>query len=322
MKMKAKLLLSLLSMTLASGGALAQAWPSKPIRLVIPWSPGGPSEALARTVFNKVTESIGQPFILDSRPGANGEIGTAIVAKADPDGYTLLLSHLGPTAISPALRKDLPYDPLKDFEPITQVISGPTLLVVRNGLPIHNVKELIDYAKANPGKLSYASVGVASTTHLASEMLNVAAGINTLHVPYKGSTPALTDMMGERVDFAFFGISATIQQARSGKVRMLGISTLKRSPNFPEIPAVSETVPGFELNSWYGLMAPAGTSKAIVNRMYQETAAAMKKPDVMEWMKKVGLDPVGSTPEEHAAYIRAETTKWAKAVKDAKVTTN
>ena len=320
--MKAKLIVSLVSMALFSGGALAQAWPAKPIRLVIPWSAGGPSEALARTVFNKVTEAIGQPFILDSRPGANGEIGTAIVAKAEPDGYTLLLSHLGPTAISPALRKDLPYDPLKDFEPITQVISGPTLLVVRNGLPIHNVKELIDYAKANPGKLSYASVGVASTTHLASEMLNVAAGINTLHVPYKGSTPALTDMMGERVDFAFFGISATIQQARAGKVRMLGISTLKRSPNFPDIPAVSETVPGFELNSWYGLMAPAGTSKTIVNRMYQETAAAMKKPDVMEWMKKVGLDPVGSTPEEHAAYIRAELVKWAKAVKDAKVTTN
>jgi len=320
--MKAKLLLSLLSMALISGGAHAQAWPSKPIRLIVPWAPGGPSDALARTVFNKVTEVIGQPFVLESRPGANGTIGTALVAKAAPDGYTILLSHLGPTAIAPALQKDLPYDPLRDFEPITQVISGPTLLVVRNGLPIKSVKDLIDYAKANPGKLSYASVGPASTTHLASEMLNVAAGINTLHVPYKGSTPALTDMMGERVDFAFFGISATLQQARAGQVRLLAISTLKRSPNFPEIPAVSETVPGFELNSWYGLMAPAGTPKAIVNRLYQETAAAMKKPDVMEWMKKVGLDPVGSTPEEHTAYIRAELVKWAKAVKDAKITTN
>jgi len=265
---------------------------------------------------------LGQPFIIEAKPGANGTIGTNLVAKAAPDGYIILLSHLGPTAISPSLQKDLPYDPLKDFEPITQVISGPTLLVVRNGLPIRSVKELIAYAKANPGKLSYASVGVASTTHLAGEMLNVAAGINTLHVPYKGSTPAITDMMGERVDFAFFGISGSMQQARAGQIRMLAISTLKRSPNFPDIPAVAETVPGFELNSWYGMMAPAGTPKAIVNRLQQEVAAAVKKPDVVEWMKQSGLDPVGSTPEEHAAYIRSETVKWAKAIKDAKVSVN
>jgi tripartite-type tricarboxylate transporter receptor subunit TctC len=305
-----------------SAGALAQAWPSKPIRLIIPWPAGGPAEALARTVTAKMTEVLGQTFIIESKPGANGEIGTALVAKAPPDGYTILMSHLGPTAISPSLRKDLPYDPLKDFEPITQIIAGPTLLVVRNGLPIRSVKELIAYAKANPGKLSYASVGVASTTHLAGEMLNVAAGIDTLHVPYKGSTPAITDMMGERVDFAFFGISGSMQQARAGQIRMLAISTLRRSPNFPDIPAVAETVPGFELNSWYGMMAPAGTSKAIVNRLYQEVAAAVKKPDVMEWMKQNGLDPVGSTPEEHAAYIRAETVKWAKAIRDAKVKTD
>lgn len=306
----------------ASTGALAQAWPSKPVRVIIPWPPGGPAEALSRVVLTKVTESVGQPFILEARPGANGEIGTNMVAKAPNDGYTILMSHLGPTAISPGLRKDLPYDPLKDLEPITQIIAGPTLLVVRNGLPIHSVKELIDYAKKNPGKLTYASVGVASTTHLAGEMLNVAAGINTLHVPYKGSTPAITDMMGERVDFAFFGISGSMQQAKAGQIRMLGISTLKRSPFFPEIPAVAETVPGFELNSWYGYMAPAGTSKAIINKMQQEVAAAIKKPDVLEWMKSSGLDPVGSTPEEYGAFIRAELVKYAKATRDAKVTAN
>ncbi len=315
-----KMLVALLSLAFSST-VLAQAYPTKPIRLIIPWPSGGPAEALARTVTMKVTEVLGQPFVIESRPGANGEIGTALVAKAAPDGYVILMSHLGPTAISPSLKKDLPYDPLKDFEPITQIIAGPTLLVVRNGLPITSVKELIAYAKANPGKLSYASVGVASTTHLAGEMLNVLAGINTLHVPYKGSTPAITDMMGERVDFAFFGISGSMQQAKAGQIRMLAISTLKRSPNFPEIPAVAETVPGFELNSWYGMMAPAGTPKAIVNRLSQEVAAAMKKPDVVEWMKQNGLDPVGSTPEEHAAHIRAEIVKYAKAVKDAKVTT-
>jgi tripartite-type tricarboxylate transporter receptor subunit TctC len=309
-----------LALSALSSGAIAQAWPSKPIRIIIPWPPGGPAEALMRTVSMKMTEVLGQPFVLEARPGANGEIGTAMVAKAAPDGYTLLMSHLGPTAISPGLPgKVLPYDPLKDFEPITQIISGPTLLVVRNGLPIKSVKELIAYAKANPGKLTYASVGVASTTHLAGEMLNVAAGINTLHVPYKGSTPAITDMMGERVDFAFFGISGSMQQAKAGQIRMLAISTLKRSPNFPEIPAVAETVPGFELNSWYGMMAPAGTPRAIIQRLSQEVSAAVKKPDVIEWMKQNGLDPVGSTPEEHAAHIRAETVKWAKAIKDAKV---
>jgi len=312
----------LLSMLLLSGSALAQTWPAKPVRVIIPWPPGGPAEALSRAVLTKVTEVVGQPFILEARPGANGEIGTALVAKAAPDGYTILMSHLGPTAISPGLRKDLPYDPLKDFEPITQIISGPTLLVVRSGLAIHSVKELIAYAKANPGKLSYASVGIGSTTHLAGEMLNVAAGIDTLHVPYKGSTPAITDMMGQRVDFAFFGISGSIQQAKAGQIRMLAISTLKRSPFFPEVPAVAETVPGFELNSWYGYMAPAGTPKAIVNRMYQEVAAAVKKPDIVEWMKQNGLDPVASTPEEYGAHIRTELVKYAKALKDAKVQPN
>ena len=317
--MKLRLLAALL---LFSTAAFSQQYPTKPIRVVVPWPPGGPAEALMRTVGNKMSEVLGQPIIIEAKPGANGEIGTAFVAKAAPDGYTILMSHLGPTAISPGLKKDLPYDVLKDFEPITQIIAGPTLLVVRNGLPVKSVKELIDYAKANPGKLSYASVGVASTTHLAGEMLNVAAGINTLHVPYKGSTPAITDMIGERVDFAFFGISGSMQQAKAGQIRMLAISTLKRSPNFPEIPAVAETVPGFELNSWYGMMAPAGTSKAIVNRLSQEVQAAVKKPDVIEWMKQNGLDPVGSTPEQHAAHIRSELAKWAKAAKDAKVTTN
>ena len=321
MRIKLKVLFAFVLLA-AAGTAMAQAWPNRPVRVIIPWPPGGPAEALSREVLTKVTEVVGQPFILEAKPGANGEIGTAQVAKAPNDGYTILMSHLGPTAISPALRKDLPYDPLKDLEPITQIIAGPTLLVVRNGLPVRSTKELIAYAKANPGKLTYASVGVASTTHLAGEMLNMLAGINTLHVPYKGSTPAITDMMGERVDFAFFGISGSMQQARAGQIRMLGISTLKRSPFFPEIPAVAETVPGFELNSWYGYMAPTGTPKAIINRLQQEVAAAIKKPDVIEWMKQSGLDPVGSTPEEYGAFIRAELVKYAKAVKDAKLSTS
>jgi tripartite-type tricarboxylate transporter receptor subunit TctC len=316
-----KTFISVLSSFLVAFSASAQNYPSKPIHVISPWAPGGPAEGIARIVTIKMSEALGQPIVIEAKPGANGTIGTAYVAKAAPDGYTILLSHLGPTAISPALQKDLPYDSLKDFEPITQVVAGPTLLVVRNDLAVRNVKELVAYAKANPGKLSYGSVGVASTTHLAGELLNMLAGISTLHIPYKGSTPILTDLMGGRVDMAFIGISGSIQQAKAGQVRAIAISTLKRSPNFPEIPAVSETVPGFELNSWYGMMAPAATPKAIVNRLQQEVASAVKKPDVIEWMRQNGLDPVGSTPEEHAAHIRAELAKWAKIVKDAKVKT-
>ena len=314
--------LTLLFSLLASSVVLAQAYPNKPIRMVSPWPPGGPAEALGRVITAKMTEVLGQPFVIEAKPGANGTIGTGFVAKAPADGYTLLLANLGPTAIAPALSKDPLYDTLKDFEPITQVIAGPTLLLVRNGLPVHSVKELIAYARANPGKLSYGSVGIASTTHLASENLNIMAGINTVHIPYKGSTPVLVDMMGERVDFAFIGISGSIQQARQGQMRAIAISTLKRSPNFPDIAAVAETVPGFELNSWYGLLAPKGTPRPIIQRLYEETVAALKKPDVIEWMKQNGLEPIGSTPEEYGAYIRSELTKWNKAVKDAKITAN
>ena len=304
---------------LLAASASAQPYPSKPIKVVSPWSPGGPAEALARIVTTKMSAALGQPIVIESKPGANGEIGTASVASAAPDGYTLLLSHLGPTAISPALKKSLPYDPVKDFEPISQVVAGPTLLVVRNDLPVTSVKELIDYAKANPGKLAYGSVGVGSTTHLAGEMLNMSAGIETIHVPYKGSTPILVDLMGERLAFAFVGISGSLAQARAGQIRAIAISTLKRSASAPDIPTVAETLPGFELNSWYGMMAPARTPKPIVARLNQELVKALRMPDVIEWMKQNGLDPAPTTPEEHAAYIKSEIAKWAKIVKAAHI---
>jgi len=304
---------------LFTASAFAQSYPSKPIKVVSPWSPGGPAEALARVVTTKMSAALGQPIVIESKPGANGEIGTAAVASAPPDGYTLLLSHLGPTAISPALKKNLPYDPVKDFEPISQVVAGPTLLVVRNDLPVKSVKELIDYAKAHPGQLAYGSVGVGSTTHLAGEMLNMTAGIETIHVPYKGSTPILVDLIGGRLAFAFVGISGSLAQARAGQIRAIAISTLKRSASAPDIPAVAETLPGFELNSWYGMMAPAHTPRPIVARLNQELVKALHMPDVIEWMKQNGLDPAPTTPEEHAAYIKSEIAKWAKIVKAAHI---
>jgi tripartite-type tricarboxylate transporter receptor subunit TctC len=316
-----KTVISIAALAFAAA-ASAQQYPTKPIKVISPWSPGGPAEALARVVTTKMSESLGQPIVIESRGGANGEIGTAAVATSAPDGYTILLSHLGPTAISPALKKSLPYDPVKDFEPISQVVAGPTLLVVRNDLPVKTVKELIDHAKANPGKLSYGSVGIGSTTHLAGEMLNMTAGIDTIHVPYKGSTPILVDLRGGRLAFAFVGISGSLAQARAGQIRAIAISTLTRSPSAPDIPAVAETLPGFELNSWYGMMAPAGTPKPIVTRLNQELVRALKMPDVVEWMKQNGLDPAPTTPEEHAAYIKAEIAKWAKIVQVARIATN
>jgi tripartite-type tricarboxylate transporter receptor subunit TctC len=304
------------------GTALAQPYPNKPIKVISPWAAGGPAEAVARVVTAKMSEGLGQPIIIEARGGANGEIGTAFVAKSAPDGYTVLLSHLGPTALSPALKKDLPYDPVKDLLPISQVVGGPTLLVVRNDLPVKSVKELLDYAKANAGKVSYGSVGLGSTTHLAGEMLSQSANLDMVHVPYKGSTPILVDLIGGRLTFAFVGISGSLAQVRAGQMRAIAISTLKRSASAPEIPAVAETLPGFELNTWYGMAVPAGTPRPIVDRLNQELVRALKLPDVIEWMKQNGLDPAPGTPEEHAAYIRSEIAKWARIVKAAKLSPN
>ena len=302
---------------LASATAAAQPYPSKPVKIIIPWVSGGAVEALVRVVANKMTD-LGQPLVLEARPGANGTIGAAAVAKSAPDGYTLLVGHVGPLAISPAMQA-MQYDSIKDFEPIGQLVSGPTLLVIRPDIPVKTVRELVDYAKVNPGKLSYGSVGIGSTTHLAGEVLALATGINIVHVPYKGAPPIVTDLLGGRISFAFAAVTSVLPQARAGQLRVLGITSLQRSPLLPEFAPVSETVPGFELSSWHGLLAPAGTPRAIVARVHESMAAALKQPEVIQWLKENGLDPVGSRPEEFGAYIRGETAKWAKIVKDAKI---
>ncbi len=300
----------------------AQPWPTKPIRIINTFSAGGSGDVLGRSLAAKMAETLGTQVLVESKPGAGGIIATAYVAKSPPDGYTLLLTHLGSHAIVPALRKDTGYDPVKDFEAISQVSLGPTLLVVRNDLPIKNVKELIEYGKTHPGKLSYGSVGVGSTTHLAGEMLALAAGLDMVHVPYKGGPEILNDMLGGRLSMAFIGISAVLSFAEQGRVRPLAVSTIRRSVNTPNIPAVSETLPGFDLNSWYGLAAPAGTPKAIVLKLNHAVNDALKQPDVIDVMKKGGIDPNGTTPEESVAFVKAEVEKWAKVVKDVKLAPN
>ena len=295
--------------------AFAQAYPAKPIHIVQPYQAGGPAEGLARMVGNKMAARLGQAVLIETKLGAGGTIATGYVAKAPADGYTVLLAHVGPIALSPATQKDLPYDVLRDFEPVCQLVATPLLLVVRNDIPARTVKEFIDYAKANPGQLTYGSIGVGSTSHLAGAMLDSMTGTKTLHVPFKGSAQTLVEMIGGRISYSFIGVSGSIQQARAGQIRALAVTTQKRSSNLPDIPSVAETVPGFELNSWYGLMVPTGTPKAVVMKLQQEAVLAVKAPDVLEWMKVNGLDPQGSTPEEFGALVRSETDKWAKTIK-------
>lgn len=294
----------------ASAAVHAADYPQRTVTVVNPWTAGGPADAAARPILQKLSERLKQSFILDNKPGANGTIGAAAVARAAPDGYTLLFSHVGPITISPAVMKEMPFDPVRSLDPITQVVSAPTVMVVRPDLPIHNLKEFVDYAAAHPGKLSYGSVGPGSTTHLAGEMLANMANVKLLHVPYKGAAPVVTDLLGKQIDFAFLNIAGVLSQVSAGKLRAIGVSTLKRSPLLPAVPAIAETYPGFEVNSWYGLMAPAGTPKPIIDLLQREVAEILKLPDVASSLEKLGLTPEGTTPAEYAEQIKKDLARW------------
>jgi len=257
---------------------------------------------------------------MENKAGANGVIGSAYVAKSAPDGYTLLFSHVGPIAISPSMQKDMPYNSITDFEPITQVVSAPTVLLVRSDFPAKNFEELIAIIKSKPGKLSYGSVGLGSTTHLAGEMLHLQGGLELLHIPYKGAAPVITDLLGGQIDMAFINISGAISYIESGKLKGLAVTTLKRSTLLPNLPTVAETYPGFEVNSWYGFMAPANTPKAIITRLQQELAAILKMPDIVQALKAGGLDPEGSTPEQYTIKIKDDLARWSAVVKSTGLT--
>lgn len=305
---------------LVAGSALAQSYPARPVTVINPWTPGGPADAVARPILQKLSERLGQQFVVENRAGANGVIGSAMVARARPDGYTLLFSHVGPITISPALQRDMPYDPVKDLAPITQVVSAPLVLVVRPQLPIHDLGELIAYAKAHPGKLSYGSVGPGSTTHLAGAILGKKAGVELLHVPYKGAAPVITDMLGGQIDMAFLNISGAVAYLKSGQLRGIAVSTRQRSTLQPELPAIAERFPDYEINSWYGMMAPAGTPQAIVDKLQGEIAAIVKLPDVARQLEGLGLAPEGTTPRRYAEQIQADLARWREGVKAAGLT--
>lgn len=298
--------------------ALAQVqYPNRPLRIIVPSAVGGAADTVARVIAQPLAERLGQPVVVENRAGAGTVIGAEAVAKSAPDGHTLLIG-LPALAINPSIYKKLPYDALRDFTPITQAVSQPNLLVVHPSLPAKSVKELIALAKARPGELVFASSGVGASSHLTIELFLLMTGTRMLHVPYKGPTPGVIDLMAGRVSVMAPSTIATLPHVRSGRLRALGVTTATRAVGLPDIPTVAEAgVPGYESVSWFGLVAPAGTPKEVIARLHQETVAILRTPDIKERLARDGTEVVAGSPEEFDAYIRAEIVKWAKVVKNA-----
>jgi tripartite-type tricarboxylate transporter receptor subunit TctC len=308
---------ALVSAALFAFPALAQDYPSRPVRLVVPFAAGGPNDIIARLVGGRLSEALGQQIVVENRPGAGGNIGTDFVAKAPPDGYTLLSAGPGSLIINPLLGS-VPYDTARDFAPVSLMASAPNVLVVHPSVPAKSVKELIELARARPRQLNYASGGPGSTPHLSGALFAVMAGIDIVHVPYKGTGPASADLLGGQVQMAFFGIPPLLPHIKSGKLRALAVTGMRRSPELPEVPTMHEAaLPGYEVSPWYGLLAPAGTSRAIITRLNAEVSRVVRSADMKEKLAVQGAEAAGGTPEEYAAVIRADTATWARVIKDA-----
>ena len=286
------------------------------MRFVVPFPPGGSTDTLARTIGAKLAESLGQQVIVDNRPGGNGNIGMEIVAQSRPDGHTIVLGYIGPIAIAPSLYGKLPFDPVKDYAPITQIATSPNVLTAHPSVPAKNLKELIALARVKPGNVSFASTGIASVGHLTGELLNSLSGVKMTHIPYKGGGQAITDLLGGHVQVMFSGFSAAMPHIKAGKIRALAVTGAKRSPALPEAPTIAEQgFPGFEATAWYGVLAPANTPKPVVTRLHGEIVKILKLPDVTQRLDGLGFEIVGSNPEEFGAYIKSEIRKWEKVVK-------
>jgi len=298
---------------------VAAQYPSKPIKIVVPYPPGGFNDTLGRTLAAKFTEAWGQPSFVENKPGGNTLIGTDFVAKSPPDGYTLLVVAF-PFAVTPSLTKQMPYDTLRDFAPIVLAAQSPNLLVVNPQVPVKTVGELIALAKAQPGKLSYASTGNGSSNHISMELFKSMAGVDIVHIPYKGSAPAVSDLLGGQLAVMFDNVPNVLPQVKAGRLRALGTSGTKRTPLAPDVPTVAEAgVPGYEVTVWFGLVAPAGTPREIVQKLNAEVLKILAMPDVRERFLAQGVEPVGSTPEQFGEHIRAQMSKWSKVVQDAGV---
>jgi tripartite-type tricarboxylate transporter receptor subunit TctC len=297
--------------------ALGQAYPAKPIRLVVPFPAGGSLDVVARAIGQKLTDAWGQPVVIDNRPGAGGNIGADLVAKAAPDGYTILEGALSTHAVNVSLYSKMPYDPVRDFLPITLVAVTPNVLVVNPSVPVNSVKELIAYAKANPGKLSFGSGSNGSAGHLAGELFKTAAGVDMVHVPYKGAAPAMQDLLSGQIQLMFDNLANSMQQVRAGKLKALAVTTAHRSTLVPELPTLSEAgLPGFDISTWWGFMAPAGTPKEIVAKWNAEVTRILSTPEMKAFFAQQGAEPSPTSPEAFGALIKSEIAKYAKIVKD------
>ena len=299
------------------GGVLAADYPHRPIRFVVPYPPSGAADIVARVVAQKLGEALGATVVVDNRAGAGGNLGTDLVAKAAPDGYTLLMGNVGPLAINVSLVKRLPYDPLQDLAPVSFMVIYPNALVVNPSLPVKSVSELIALAKARPGQLSYASAGTGSSTHLAAELFKSMAAIDMAHVPYKGGGQAVVDVMAGQVQLYFSSMLGALPHLKSGKLRALAVTSARRTRAAPELPTVAESgFPGYEANNWLGLLVPAGTPAPIILRLNREIVKIFEQPDVRERLSAQGGEAETGSPEKFADYIRAEIRKWAQVVKD------
>lgn len=311
--------LSLGIATLVTANVFAQAYPNKPIRVIVPFPPGGGNDVIARVVGVKLTERLGQSVIIDNRAGGNGIIGLQALATAAPDGYTIGVAAAGPMAVNPSLYEKLPYDPVKDFAPITNMVNFPLLLVTHPSFPPKTMPDVLAAAKASPGKVFYASPGAGNSGHLAGELLNSLAKVQTTHVPYKGQGPAVADLLAGRVQMLYSSIPSVIDHVRNGRLNGIAIGSAKRIASLPDIPAISESVPGYEAYSWVGMVAPAGTPPEIVAKLHREITEILQQRDVHEKLTQQGAITVGDTPEHFGAYIKEEIGKWGAVVKAANI---
>jgi tripartite-type tricarboxylate transporter receptor subunit TctC len=301
--------------------ATAQTYPNKPIHLIIPFTPGGSTDILGRVIGQSLTEAWGQSVIIENKAGAGGSIGAEAAAHSPADGYTLFMGHVGTLAVNPALYPKLAYDPVKDFAPITLIAMVPNVLVVHPGVPAKSVQELIALAKSKPGQLNYSSGGQGSAANLAVEYFKLLTKTDIVHIPYKGTVPAVTDLLAGRVTLTMTGLPPLLPQIKAGKLIALGVATSKRLPQLPDVPTIAEAgVPGFEATQWYGLLSATGTPKAVIDKLHDEIVRALAKPDVRNRLETDGAIPVTNTPAEFSAMIRSEITRWGRVVREAGVT--
>lgn len=302
---------------LGGTSALAQAYPTKPVTIIVPFAAGGTTDILARIIGQALTAELGQSVVVDNRAGAGGNIGGQAAAKAAPDGHTLFMGTVGTHAINASLYKKMPFDPVKDFAPLTRVANVPNLLVANPAPPYKSVKDLIAYAKANPGKVNFGSSGNGSSIHLSGELFKSLAKVDMQHVPYKGSAPAVTDLLGNQIGIMFDNMPSAIQHVRSGKLVPLAVTTAKRSPELPNVPTIAEGgVPGYEATSWFGMFAPAGTPAPVLAKLNAAIVKVLGQPDVKKKINEQGAEVYSETPEQFAAFIQAESVKWGKVVKE------